>query len=109
MGVPSLVRVATAHSVGAHCIVLVSRSLFSPDCTHVVLVDPMTLGLAIVPQERLVPQAPPPRSWCQRQQRAALVLSQSICKLLVGSCKQGDQHREQQVGSHKLLKYCGDI
>ncbi len=65
MGVPSLVRFATAHCVGASCIVLVSRSLVSADCTCVLLIDLMAMNPAIVPQERLV------ATLCQSRCRAA--------------------------------------
>jgi hypothetical protein len=54
MGIPSLVHVATAHHVGAHCIVLVPHSLVPAACTRVVLVDSITVGPAIFLWERLV-------------------------------------------------------
>jgi hypothetical protein len=75
MGVSSLVRFATAHCVGARCIFLVSHSLVPTGCICVVLVDLMTLGLAIVPRERFVCQATSPRSQCHRWRHAAFVLS----------------------------------
>ncbi len=84
MGVPSLVRIATAHHVGACRIVLVPRSLVPVGCTCVVLVDLMTMGPVIIPWERLVCRAPPPHSRCRRRQCDVLVPSQSVHKLLVG-------------------------
>jgi hypothetical protein len=54
MGVPSLVYFATAHCVGVYHIVLVSGSFASAGCTHVVQIDLMTMGPAIVPREKLV-------------------------------------------------------
>jgi hypothetical protein len=84
VGVPSLVRFATAHYVGAHCIILVSCSLLSAGCTCVVvLIELMTMGPAIVPQKRLVCQATFPRSWCCRRCCAAFVLGQSVHNFLL--------------------------
>ncbi len=90
VGVPSLVRFTTTHRVGAHCFILVSRSLVSTGCTCVVLVDPMTVGPAIVPQKRLVCQATFPSRQCCRRHCATFVQSQRIRKLLVGRREQGD-------------------
>jgi hypothetical protein len=53
-GVLSLVRFATAHRVGAQCIVFVPRNLVLAGCTCLVLIDLTTMGVAIVPRERLV-------------------------------------------------------
>ncbi len=90
MGVPSLVHFTTAHCVGACCFALVSRSLVSAGCICVVLVDPMTVGPAIVPQERLVHQATFPSSQCCQRRHATFVPRQRIRKLLVGSSERGD-------------------
>ncbi len=101
MGVPSLVRIATAHRVGAHCINFVPRSLVSAGHTCVVLVDPMTMGLAIVSQKGLFGGCPHPVVGAATGDAPPLLQTKAS-----RSREQGDQSHEQQVGSRKLLKYC---